>query len=479
MQSFSDLFSSITVTNLADILIMALLVYSVAAWLKGTRAFQILASLVVMVTLYYACSWLGLVLTSLLFQYLWAAIIVVLVIVFQPEIREMLDRVSPIRYLSGHKADEVKPELLDETVKAVAELASQRLGALIVFKRMDGLGNLMTKGKPLGTLVSSEAIIMIFQKRSPLHDGAIFIVGDRIQSAGCILPLSKSEDLDTYYGTRHRAALGLTERSDALCVVVSEERGEVSLVERNQITNYRKRGDFQQALERGLALGETNRASRPIGPLSLLVSNWRLKIVCLLISVALWLVVVGPQSAQVGVSLPIQYTNLAPEMEITSTELDDRVDARIKGSEASVTNMKPGSVRVIVDLSNVVTGPNFFRITPKDVTAPPGIAITEIRPSDLRLRIDAASLKKIEVVPTLVGPLPDKAKVICSPADVQVRAVQDELKKIKSATTEPVNVSELEAKGKVVVPVVIKPDGLKIEAIDPVQITVTLEADKT
>jgi diadenylate cyclase len=477
-QSFSELFSSITATNVADILIMAVLVYSVAAWLKGTRAFQILASLVVMVMLYYACSRLGLVLTSLLFQYLWAAIIVVLVIVFQPEIREMLDRVSPIRYLSGHKVDGVKTELLDETVKAVAELASQRLGALIVFKRVDALGNLMTKGKPLGTLLSSEAIIMIFQKRSPLHDGAIFVVGDRIQSAGCILPLSKSEDLDTYYGTRHRAALGLTERSDALCVVVSEERGEVSLVERNQITNYRKRGDFQQALERGLALGQTNHDSRSVGPASLLLANWRLKILCLLISIALWLVVVGPQRAELGLSVPIQYTNLPPEMEITGT-WTDRVDARVKGSEASINNMKPGSVRVVLDLNSVVTGLNYFRITPKNVSVPPGITISEVRPSDLQLSIEAASLKKIAVVPTLVGPLPEKVKVSCSPAEVQVKAVQDELKKIKSVTTEPVTVAELEAKGKVVVPVLIKPDGLKIESTDPVQVTITLEAEKT
>jgi diadenylate cyclase len=478
MQSFSELLSSITATNIADILIMAVLVYSVAAWLKGTRAFQILASLVVMVMLYYAAARLGLILTSLLFQYLWAAIIVVLVIVFQPEIREMLDRASPIRYLSGNKADRVRPELVDETVKAVAELASQRLGALIVFKRQDGLGNLITKGKPLETLVSSEAMLMIFQKRSPLHDGAILVVGDRIQSAGCILPLSKNEELDTYYGTRHRAALGLTERSDALCAVVSEERGEVSLVERNQITNYRKRGDFRQALERGLTFGQTDHDGTSVGLGSLLLSNWPLKIVCLLISIALWLVVVGPQRSELGLTVPIQYTNLGPEMEITGTWMD-RVDVRARGSEASLTNLKPGSVRVVLDLSSVVTGLNYFRITPKNVICPPGITISEVRPSDLHLNIEAASLKKIGVVPTLVGPLPEKTKVTCTPAEVQVRAVQGELKKVTSATTEPVNAADLEAKGKVMVPVVIKPDGLRIESIEPMQVTVSLEGDKT
>jgi diadenylate cyclase len=478
MQFFSELFSSITATNVADILIMAVLVYFVAAWLKGTRAFQIIASLVAMVLLYYAAARLGLILTSLLFQYLWAAIIVVLVIVFQPEIREMLDRASPIRYLSGNKANQVRPELLDETVRAVAELASQRLGALMVFKRMDGLGNIITKGKPLETLVSCEAIVMTFQKRSPLHDGAVLIVGNRMHAAGCILPLSKNENLDTYYGTRHRAALGLTERSDAMCVVVSEERGEVSLVERNQITNYRKRGDFRQALERGLAFGQTDHDGSSVGLGQLLLSNWPLKIVCVLISMALWLVVVGPQRSELGTSVPIQYTKLAPEMEITGTWMD-RVDVRVRGSEASLTNLKPGSIRVVVDLSGVVTGLNYFRITAANVFVPPGITVSEIRPSDLHLNIEAASLKKIEVVPTLVGTLPEKTKVTCTPAEVQVRAVQGELKKVTSATTEPVSTEEIVAKGKVVVPLVIKPDGLKIESVEPVQVIVTLEAEKT
>jgi diadenylate cyclase len=477
MQTVREVFDSMSVLNLVDILILTALIYFVAAWVKGTRAFQILVTLAGMVLVYFVAARSGLVLTSMLFQYLGAVIIVVLVIVFQPEIREMLDRASPIRYLSGHRPVAVKPEIIDETVRAVADLASLRIGALIVFRRRDRLDNLMTRGKPLESLISNEALSMIFQKRSPLHDGAVLIVGERIRAAGCILPLSKDESLDHSYGTRHRAALGLTERSDALCVVVSEERGEVSLVEGREITNYRKRTDFRQALDRGLALGQTAGEHAETRLLNLVFVNWKLKLVSLLIAMALWFAVVGPHSSELGLTVPIQYTNLPAEMEIAGQWMD-RVDLRLRGSDTSLANIRPGSVRAVVDLSDVVAGVNFFRITSKNLYLPPGITASEVRPSDLHLNVSVASLKSLPVVPTMIGTLPEKMRVIATPAEVRVKAGQAEMKKVSSVTTDPVNVADLTAKGRITVPVVVKPDGLKIDFVDPMQVVLTLEAEK-
>ncbi|MBI5570996.1 MAG: TIGR00159 family protein [Desulfomonile tiedjei] len=477
MQSLRELFDSMSVLNVVDILILTALIYFVAAWVKGTRAFQILVTLAGMVLIYFVAARSGLVLTSMLFQYLGAVIIVVLVIVFQPEIREMLDRASPIRFLSGSRPAEVKPEIIDETVRAVAELAGLRIGALIVFRRQDRLDSLMTRGKPLDSLISNEALSMIFQKRSPLHDGAVLIVGERIRAAGCILPLSKDETLDNSYGTRHRAALGLTERSDALCVVVSEERGEVSLVEGRDITNYRKRTDFRQALDRGLALGQTGGAHSESRLLNLVFTNWKLKLISLLIAMALWFAVVGPHSSELGLTVPIQYTNLPAEMEIAGQWMD-RVDLRLRGSDTSLANIRPGSVRAVVDLSDVVAGVNFFRITSKNLYLPPGITASEVRPSDLHLNVSVASLKNLPVVPTVIGTLPEKMRVIATPAEVRVKAGQAEMKKVSSVTTDPVNVADLTEKGRITVPVVVKPDGLKIDFVDPMQVVLTLEAEK-
>jgi diadenylate cyclase len=477
MQTLSEFAIPISAVNLVDIGIIACLIYFVLSWFKGTRAFQILATLLGIGLFYFAALEMGLILTSVLFQYLWAAIIVVLVIVFQPVFREMLERASPIRYLSGRQINDTNPTLIDETVLAVAELARLKIGALIVFQRMNRLDNLVLMGKLLEGLVSAETLVMIFQKTSPLHDGAVLINKNRIRAASCILPLSHDEDLSSRYGTRHRAALGLTERSDAICVVVSEERGEVSLVEGKEITTFKKKGDFRQALERVLVPDENSSTGQKSNILNLLKSNWRLKILSVVTAIFLWFVIVGPQRSEVGMAVPIQYTNLPATMEITGKWMD-RIDVRIKGSESGLANLNPGSVRAIVDLSTVLPGLNYFRITKKNLQVPPGITISQISPSDLQLNIEAASSKRVSVVPNVTGEIPEKTRVLVAPAEVRLRGLQAELKKVTSVTTDPVAVSELAAKGKMTVPVVVKPEGLRIEAVEPMQVGVSLESEK-
>ena len=474
MQIFRDLIYSISATNMVDMVIIASLIYLFLSWMKGTRAFQIMASMLVIGLVYYVASKMGLILTSVLFQYLWAAIIVVLVIVFQPEIRHMLDRASPIRYLSGRSSTPVLPSLIDETVNAVAELARWRIGALIVFQRLDRLDNVILKGKELDAVLSSETLVTIFQKTSPLHDGAVLVHRDRISAASCILPLSTDETLSSQYGTRHRAAVGLAERSDAVCVVVSEERGEVSLVVGSTITNHKRKGDFTEALQKELAAVTPLQHASVRGILSSLVSDWRLKLLSLGTAVLLWFVVVGPRSSEVGISVPIQYINLPAEMEITG-KWADRIDVRLRGSESSLANLRPGSVRVLVDLSAAIPGLNFFRISEKNMQVPPGIVIGKIRPQDLDLRIEAASVRKFLISPNVKGSLPPNVKVSITPPEVRVRALQDDLKKVMSVTTKPVNVSDLLENKKVTVPVSVQPDGIRIDGVEPLEVSISIE----
>jgi hypothetical protein len=298
-----------------------------------------------------------------------------------------------------------------------------------------------------------------------------------IHAAGCILPLSHSETLESQFGTRHRAALGLTERSDALCAVVSEERGEVSLVEGKVITNYQKKGEFREALERGLELGKAAETStQSAGVLRGLLSNWHLKLVAVVSAVLLWFVIVGPQRSEIGIGVPIQYTNLPAGMEITGQWMD-RIDVRVRGSESGLASLNPGSVRAVVDLSGAVPGINFFRITTKNLQVPPGISISQIRPSDLQLNIEVASVRKIAVVPNVTGILPEKARIILEPSEVTIRAVQGDLRRVTSVTTDPINATDLVAQGKIVAGVQVKPEGLRIDSIEPWQVSVTIKQE--
>lgn len=474
MQIFRDLIYSISATNMVDMLIIACLIYLFLSWMKGTRAFQIVATMLVIGLVYYVASKMGLILTSVLFQYLWAAIIVVLVIVFQPEIRHMLDRASPIRYLSGRSGTSVAPSLIEETVNAVAELARWRIGALIVFQRLDRLDNVILKGKDLDAVLSSETLVTIFQKNSPLHDGAVLVHQERISAASCILPLSTDETLSSQYGTRHRAAVGLTERSDAICVVVSEERGEVSLVAASNITNYKRKGDFTEALQKELAAVTPIQKGGMRGVLTAVVSEWRLKLVSLATAILLWFVVVGPRSSEVGISVPIQYINLPAEMEITG-KWTDKIDVRLRGSESSLAHLRPGSVRVLVDLGTAMPGLNFYRISPKNMQVPPGISIGKIRPQDLDLKIEAASVRKYVISPNITGALPPNMKVSVTPSEVKVRALQDDLKKVMSVTTHAVEAPELLERKKLTVPVTVQPEGIRVDGIEPLEVTISVE----
>ncbi len=474
MQIFRDFIYSLSATNIVDMLIITCMIYLILATMRGSRSFQILISLLALALFYVAASRVGLVLTSVIFQYLSAVLIIVLVIVFQPEIREMLDRASPIRYLRGRRAVDTEPDLVEEVLGAVGELARQRLGALIVFQRRERLGDLVLKGKELDCVVSSEILLAIFQKTSPLHDGAVLIKGDRIRAASCILPLSTDETLSSQYGTRHRAAVGLSERSDALCLVVSEERGEVSLVDRGQIHNYSRRPDFRLALRRGL-VSEQPRASEARGGLfRALISNWHMKLASLAAAMLLWFMIVGPQRSVGQFNAPIQYTNLPTGVEITGKWVD-RVDVRIRGSESSLAKLNPESVRALVDLNDVLPGVNFFRISAKDLRVPPGFKVVDIEPSDLHLSIVAASSKIVKVMPMIEGILPPGSRVLVVPAQVKVRGADDELKKVESAVTDPIKIEELVSARKMEVPVSIRPEGLKIGGIDPLQVTVSLE----
>jgi hypothetical protein len=154
----------------------------------------------------------------------------------------------------------------------------------------------------------------------------------------------------------------------------------------------------------------------------------------------------------------------------------DRLDVRVKGSEASLANLKSGSIRALVDLDSAVPGLNFFRITGKDLQVPPGIAITKIRPSDLHLTVEAASERAFAVNPVISGSVPEKIAVKVLPKLVRVRALDDDLDRVKSVVTDPVRIVELVEKRKIDVSVSVRPKGIHVEGIHPDRVTVILEA---
>jgi diadenylate cyclase len=212
-----------------DIALVYWLFYRLLLFIKGTRAFQMLIGIGLIVLVLIASQLLEFHTLDWLIHSFWSQIVLAVVILFQPEIRQTLARVGQRRFFRTLSFVE-SSRFIEETVKAAVSMANKRIGALIVLERNTDLSTLVEMGTDLDAKVSKELLVSIFLPYSPIHDGAAIIRNNRIIAAGCFLPLTLSSSLSKALGTRHRAAVGLTEESDAVVVVVSEETGEISVV---------------------------------------------------------------------------------------------------------------------------------------------------------------------------------------------------------------------------------------------------------
>ncbi len=219
-------------TSIIDIAIVALVIYRLMLLIKGTRAVQLLKGVAVLVMATAVSSLLHLYTLQWLLKQAMTALVVALPIVFQPELRRALEKLGGGRFLASQFTSLGEAErnlMVGEIVRAVRTMSKERIGALIVLERSTGLEEYIDTGVKVGALLSAELLVNIFIPRTPLHDGAIVVRGDRIAAAACVLPLTQGQKLSKTLGTRHRAGIGITEESDALAVIVSEETGRVSL----------------------------------------------------------------------------------------------------------------------------------------------------------------------------------------------------------------------------------------------------------
>jgi diadenylate cyclase len=214
-----------------DIITVSILAYYAFTLLKGTKATRIFYGVLILAAILVVGRILKLETLNWVLSHLTTLVLVAIPIVFQPELRRGLEKLGRVQIFGGESFFEkrMKGRVINEILQAIKVLKKNKVGAIISLQRKTGLGEYVETGTDLNSKLTSKLLLTIFFPKSPLHDGAVIVNGDKILSAGCILPLSDNE-VGYKYGTRHRAALGLAERTDAVSIVVSEERGEASLV---------------------------------------------------------------------------------------------------------------------------------------------------------------------------------------------------------------------------------------------------------
>ena len=243
-----DLLSTLRLQDAIDILLIAFVIYRIIDLIRGTRAVQMLIGLAVVFLTFLSSQYFELYTLNWILDNFLSSILLVIVVIFQDDIRRALTQVGTPRFFGTEPG--IQQEDLEEIVRAAVSLASKRIGALIVMQREVGLNQYIEVGTRLDARVSKELINSIFLPTSPIHDGALIIQHGRIIAAGCFLPLTTNPHVSKTLGTRHRAAIGLTEETDAIVVVISEEEGAISMVREGRITRNVDAGTLRSTLQK-------------------------------------------------------------------------------------------------------------------------------------------------------------------------------------------------------------------------------------
>lgn len=245
-----DAIRTMRLLDILDILIVSFIIYRIILLIRGTRAVQMLSGIALIIIIYVLSGKFQLQTLHWLLQTFLGSMLVVIVILFQTDIRRALTQMGKTPFhLSGNAGNRE----VEEIVRAATYMARRRIGALLVLERDTGLRDYLDTGHRIDARLKAELLVAIFLPASPMHDGGVIIHKGKIHSAGCLLPLSQNPTIDKRYGTRHRAALGLSEETDAVVIVVSEETQEISLVQQGRITPFHDDKALSAALKKVLS----------------------------------------------------------------------------------------------------------------------------------------------------------------------------------------------------------------------------------
>ena len=373
------------VQDLLDILFLTVLAYYLFLWFRGTKAFNALVGLLALGVVFTVAQTWGLFMTTWVFQIFWQVLVILLIILFQSEIRQVLEKVDPLQAF-GLRKKTGPGRWVQGFSEGVFALAERRTGALLIIERNDRVGQWVTEGQELEGEPNREVLMAIFQKESPLHDGAAVVRGGRVIRIACYLPLSTNENLPKEWGTRHRAAMGISEKSDALVIVVSEERGEVTFLFQKKATPVVSPDQLSLYVQETLQPVSAPRESWKERVVPLLTRRWKAKAGTLALVLAMWLLLAGQQNFEVALSVPIEVKNVPAQMEILEP-VDPKVQIRVRGLRKDAGTLNEKNVHVELDLAGAAAGRRVFPITREHILLPnERVSIVNIEPPQMTFK---------------------------------------------------------------------------------------------
>jgi uncharacterized protein (TIGR00159 family) len=367
-----------------DIAVVAALLWSAFVWLRRTRARWALLGITILGASYLLSRQLSLTLTTWILQGSIVVFVIVLVVAFQEDLRRLVELVA-VRGLF-RRARPPTPEATDILIRSIAQLAADRTGALIVLPGREPLDRHIAGGIPLDAELSEPLLLSIFDAHSPGHDGAAIVRGSRLSQFGVHLPLSTNHAQVGHGGTRHAAALGLAERTDALCLAVSEERGVTSVASEGVLRGLYRPEELAIEIHRFVERVTPKR--RPARErLSALLGRWPEAVGAVTAAALLWLLVVpGSGVVRAVRSASVVVMNLPEGFVLTGVEPRE-VEVTVSGPRRALVLGDPDAIEVHVDALLVQLGRRTFQVTPDLVAHPEGFQVHEVNPKQIRVSV--------------------------------------------------------------------------------------------
>jgi diadenylate cyclase len=460
MDNLVSFFSGIRLWDVADILLNSYILFRLYAIFRGTQVFRIVMGIVILLFIQRIAVSLGLILTSWVIQGITAAAALIIIVVFRNEIRAVLQVKNLKGFFWGF------PSLHTDTpveviADAVCDLAQRRMGALLVLLGKEDAGEVIHSGIPWHGQVSKEMILSIFWPDNPVHDGAVIIQRDQIREAAAILPLSQSKDLPSRYGTRHRAAAGLAELTDALIIVVSEERGTISVAKNSDIKGVRGKDDLLRMMREHLGIPEKEEGSRRRGRVELAVAG----LLSVIFVSYVWFTMTRGLDTPMTFDIPVEYVNRDPGIQIISASPKTlRVD--LIGSSYLARSVREDQINARIDLSNKGIGRELFSITEKNFTLPPGVVLQNVTPQVVEVELDRIVKKVLPIQVDWVGRLPDDLRIVkatLNPRRIPLLGGSRILSEISTIYTEELSLDGIKESGNRTAKLNIEPASLKID----------------
>jgi diadenylate cyclase len=471
---FENLQRSFRFADAADIALVSLFLYTFFLWFRSTASRQILVGMGVLAIVYVLARTFDLYMTVAMFQAVLAFAVIAAIVVFQQDLRRSFARLALPGNLRRSRTQTVD-ENLDILVEIAFDLAKKKIGALLVVRGTEALDRHVRGSVAVDAQISKALLDSIFDPHSMGHDGAVIIDQDRISQFAAHLPLSENIREIGTRGTRHSAAVGLSELCDAMVVVVSEERGEVSIAEAGKLRKVDSPVELKQRLDRFSQRVQPREATD--GRRRLPIRNLRLKLAAVLVACVAWcLISFDTETVQKTFVVPIEYRNLSDKMDIDDSA---PTEARLTltGYERAFNLLAPGTLKVSLDLSNVAEGPQQIAIDEFHVNLPSNLALFRSVPRVVSFGTHTWVRVRLAVTARTEGRLPRELRqreVRVTPDEVQVLIWRSFKSSTTKVYTEPIDLSRMtdasELKAKLVVP-----EHMRLEAGQPPEVSVKLD----